>query len=206
VSVPHGLAGKYITATATDAAGNTSEFSRAVLVGGTATNQPPLAVAIATPTSGAAPLAVSFSSSGSRDPDGAIVGILWDFGDGATSTLAKPTHTYAGGTFTASLTVTDDAGATGRTSVTITVAATPVPTMRTAIVLQGTVRPNRWVVVNGQVTVTDAKGSRVPGAAVSTTWTLPDGTRQSQSITTDTTGVATVSVRVSGQGSAGGTH
>jgi hypothetical protein len=33
VTLPAGLAGQWITATATDSAGNTSEFSEAVLVG-----------------------------------------------------------------------------------------------------------------------------------------------------------------------------
>jgi glucose/arabinose dehydrogenase len=52
-------------------------------------NQPPTAVAAGTPTTGAAPLAVSFSSSGSADPEGAPLTYRWDFGDGGTSTLAN---------------------------------------------------------------------------------------------------------------------
>jgi len=34
----------------------------------------------------------------------------WDFGDGATSTDQNPTHTYAPGKYTVTLTVTNDAG------------------------------------------------------------------------------------------------
>ena len=59
----------------------------------------------------------------SSDSDGTIVSWSWDFGDGNTSTVQNPSHTYAGfGTYTAGLTVTDDQGATGFTSQTITIA------------------------------------------------------------------------------------
>lgn len=43
---------------------------------------------------------------------GNIVGWLWTFGDGATSTFENPSHDYAGaGTYTVSVTVTDAKGA-----------------------------------------------------------------------------------------------
>src|SRR5204863_6392912 len=41
--------------------------------------QRPVATASAAPTSGVAPLAVTFSSAGSSDPDGTIQGYHWDF-------------------------------------------------------------------------------------------------------------------------------
>ncbi len=45
-------------------------------------------------------LTASFDGSGSSDPDGAVAAYAWAFGDGATSTLVKPDHTYAaGGTY-----------------------------------------------------------------------------------------------------------
>ena len=84
-------------------------------------NMPPSATAAGTPQSGDAPLTVGFSASGS-DVDGKIVSYGWDFGDGATSDLRSPSHTYvAGGRFTATVTVEDDRGATGSASVDITV-------------------------------------------------------------------------------------
>lgn len=53
----------------------------------------------------------------STDSDGIIVGWSWDFGDGSTSTVQNPSHTYAAdGTYTVTLTVTDDQGATGSSS------------------------------------------------------------------------------------------
>ena len=39
-------------------------------------------------------MTVSFSSAGSADPEGAPLSYLWGFGDGTTSTVANPSHTY----------------------------------------------------------------------------------------------------------------
>ncbi len=78
---------------------------------GAAGNKPPVAVAAANPSGGVVPLAVNFSAAGSTDLDGSITAYFWDFGDGATSTLANPGHTYTTpGPFVAHLTVTDNAG------------------------------------------------------------------------------------------------
>lgn len=80
---------------------------------------PPLAAtASAQPTSGTAPLAVSFTggASGGTSP----YQFTWNFGDGSTSTAQNPSHTYSSsGTFTATLTVTDASGATASSSVSI---------------------------------------------------------------------------------------
>lgn len=47
----------------------------------------------------------------STDSDGTVASRAWDFGDGATSTEAQPTHVYAAaGSYEVTLTVTDDAG------------------------------------------------------------------------------------------------
>ncbi|MBI5867449.1 MAG: S8 family serine peptidase, partial [candidate division Zixibacteria bacterium] len=120
-----------LTSTCTDigAAGFDNYFgdglinADAATAGGGGGNQPPVANANG-PYSGTAGTAVSFSSAGSSDPDGSIASYSWSFGDGGTSTLANPTHTYAAaGTYNVSLTVTDNLGATGSNSTTATISS-----------------------------------------------------------------------------------
>lgn len=90
-------------------------------------NTPPHAVITTDTTSGQAPLTVHFDASQSNDSDGSIVSYSWDFGDGSSSkTSVSPAHTYsATGSFQASLTVTDDQGATASAHTTISTVSTP---------------------------------------------------------------------------------
>ncbi len=76
-------------------------------------NQAPIAVASADSYSGAAPHSVQFYSTGSEDPDDSgSISYAWLFGDGNSSSSANPAHIYISqGTFTPSLTVTDNLGA-----------------------------------------------------------------------------------------------
>lgn len=89
-------------------------------------NQPPVAMASANPTSGAAPLMVAFSSAGSFDPEGQTLSYSWDFGDNTSSTAANPTHTYtANGMYTARLEVSDGVNTALSSALTITVGTPP---------------------------------------------------------------------------------
>ena len=74
-------------------------------------NNPPTAVATASPTSGPVPLTVNFDGSGSSDPDGSISFYSWNFGDGVAQMTSSPTikHNYTkGGLYSVSLVVYDN--------------------------------------------------------------------------------------------------
>jgi PKD repeat protein len=95
-------------------------------------NAPPTVSAAASPTEGSAPLTVSFSSAGSRDPEGQPLTYRWTFGDGTVSTQANPVHTYAdAGQFTALLTVSDGQVETSSAPLQIAAGSRPVPRILT---------------------------------------------------------------------------
>lgn len=85
-------------------------------------NAAPVARFAASGTSGEAPLAINFDASASYDNDGTIATYSWVFGDGTTASGAFVAKTYSrAGTFSATLTVKDNDGATSSSSKTITV-------------------------------------------------------------------------------------
>ncbi|MEM3342641.1 MAG: PKD domain-containing protein [Thermoplasmata archaeon] len=94
-------------------------------------NRPPVANFTADITNGTAPLAVSFTST-SYDPDGIIVSYFWNFGDGNSSTLQKPNHTFTTpGNYTVKLTVIDNNGANSTANLTVRVLALPLASFTT---------------------------------------------------------------------------
>lgn len=59
-------------------------------------------------------------SNDDKDPNGAIISYSWDFGDGNSSTLKNPVHTYtAMDDYEVTLTVTDNEGAVSKSSKTV---------------------------------------------------------------------------------------
>ena len=103
----------------------------------TPTPPPGNAAPVASFTHSCSGLTCTFTDT-STDSDGTIAGRSWDFGDGGTSTAANPSHTFpAAGTYTVSLTVTDNGGATGNTSKAVTVASTSDPDPSTPTLSNG---------------------------------------------------------------------
>lgn len=78
----------------------------------------------ATPYLGLAPLAVDFDATRTQPAANAVY--LWNFGDGSSGFGPQTSHTYtAPGTYTATLSVTDQTGGQGESTFTVTVAAAP---------------------------------------------------------------------------------
>ncbi len=112
---------------------------------------------------------ITFDASASYDPDGYIVSYTWDFGDGTTATGIMVTHAYADdGSYTVTLTVTDDDGATDSAQDTKTVVNRPP----VAIFTESAHR-----VDTSEVIYFDASHSYdLDGTIVSYSWDFGDGT------------------------------
>lgn len=103
--------------TVTDNNGSASSASATVTVA----NQPPTANA-GGPYSGFTGVAVQFNGNASSDPDGTISTYAWSFGDTTNGSGATPTHGYTSvGTYTATLTVTDNNGTTQSATAIVTI-------------------------------------------------------------------------------------
>ena len=86
---------------------------------------------------------VNFKGDRSSDPDGSIVSYQWNFGDNTTSTLPNPTHAYENaGTYTVTLKVTDNKGATAQTRTTMVVTKGQVVIPGTALTTE--IEPNNF--------------------------------------------------------------
>ena len=93
-------------------------------------NQAPVVKMTSDKKFGPSALNVNFTGNTSSDPDGSITGYAWNFGDGATSTTANPSHSFNAPAntptkYVVKLTVTDNLGATSMDSIIISVNNTP---------------------------------------------------------------------------------
>ncbi|MBA2385356.1 MAG: PKD domain-containing protein [Actinobacteria bacterium] len=115
---------------------------------------PPTADFSATPTSGTAPLAVTFTDRSL----GAPTQWLWDFGDGSGSTAKSPSHTYAApGLYTVALTVTNQSGTDTKRVPDYVSVSPPLPDFSISA------SPSKRIVIRGAsaqytITVTPANG------------------------------------------------
>ncbi len=145
-------AGNYtVTLVVTDNKGATGTATAVV-----APIDPPNQLPVAAFTSTATNLSVAFDGTSSSDPDGSIASYAWDFGDSSTTgTGASPNHTYASaGTYSVTLTVTDNKGGTNATNQTVTVSKANNPPTAAF-----TSTPSNLVVAFNGSTSTDSDGT-----------------------------------------------
>lgn len=112
-----------VTLIATSNEGCTDTISHQVTI-----NPLPTANFLSISAAGCGPLTVQFTDS-SFIASGSVVAWFWDFGDGSSSTLQNPSHTYAAsGTYSVSLTVTSNLGCQNTTVQSNIVTVYPGPT------------------------------------------------------------------------------
>lgn len=124
VSPDHGYAsdGNYtVTLVVADNAGATGTGSQTVAVSSTGnSNNPPSASF----SSNCTDLSCNFDAAASTDSDGVIVSYSWDYGASATGSGMTSGHDYAGdGTYSVTLTVTDNGGLTSTSTQDVSVIA-----------------------------------------------------------------------------------
>jgi PKD repeat protein len=143
-----------VTLTVTDDGGLSSSVTHQVSV--VKPNVPPTSAFTATCTY----LDCDVDATTSTDGDGTIEDYAWDFGDGQTGTGATAEHTYAQpGTYTVTLVVTDDDGATDEASSTRTVVGAPAAS--TVSYVGGAVNQGNVSTPNVTTPVTLSAGDRL---------------------------------------------
>lgn len=114
---------------------------------------------------------VTFDGSSSYDPDGYITHYQWDFGDGTAGSGETTTHTYSNvGTYTVTLTVTDDGGLWDTDAAAVVVMEEASLVMHVAGIAMSTKEAGINLNATATVTVVDAGGLPVGGATVSGHW------------------------------------
>jgi len=114
-------------------------------------------------------LQVSFSDL-SQAQDGSIAEWSWDFGDGTTASVAEPSHLYpAAGTYSVTLTVTDDSSVSDSVVKDVTVWDGEM-TMSVQEISLSTSSWGRFIQARAAITILSVDGAPVEGATVSAAW------------------------------------
>ena len=120
---------------------------------------------------------------GSVSNAGALT-VNWDTRGLTTATYTLRAYAY------------DSLGNWSQTEVSVNVSAAGSNTMRVSSIAL-TASGSKTLTVNGRITVRTSSGASVSGATVSITWRLPNGAIVSQNATTNSSGVATFTIRSS---------
>ncbi|HKK20566.1 MAG TPA: S8 family serine peptidase [candidate division Zixibacteria bacterium] len=167
-------AGTYtVSLTATNAYGSNSNTKTNYISVTNPQQNPPVANFSGSPTSGTAPLAVSFTDLSSNAP----TSWSWSFGDGGTSTAQNPSHTYSSaGTYTVSLTATNAYGSNTNTKTNyISVTNPSSNSMHVSSIVVTRTTSRRRCRGYGTITIVDGSGTPLAGATVYVTATGPTG-------------------------------
>ena len=159
-----------VTLTATDDLGVSATATEQVTV------DAPAAAFTTTPATVVAPgTTISFDATGSTDPQGTITDYQWNFGDGTpvddagTSTGVQRAYA-ARGTYTVTLTVTNNFGQTSTTTHTVTVDDPPTPAFASSPAIVAA--PGATVSFNASTSAPGASG----GTITDYSWNFGDGT------------------------------
>ncbi len=167
-------------------------------------DQAPIASLSLSATSGPAPLTITASSASSSDPDGSITLVKIDFGDGTVNSGGagfSASHTYSSrGTYTVTLTVTDNAGVFSSTQRAVNVAAGPGVTITSpgaGATLNSPVHVSATAIISGGVSYMEVLVDFVTppayvatGSSVNTYLPITAGTHTIRVVAHDTTAAA----------------
>jgi hypothetical protein len=129
--------------------------------GGTTQNQKPIAdLSAGEPYKGYANAEIIFDGSRSSDPDGTITKWSWNFGDNTSGTGKTVTHTYLkAGTYTVTLTVTDNESATNFDTTTCVI--TPQNRQPTTPIITGPTKGTKNTIYTYTAVSTDADNDTI---------------------------------------------
>jgi glucose/arabinose dehydrogenase/chitodextrinase len=156
VSHAYAATGTYdVTLTVVDNETYTDALTQTLVVA-SGTNLPPDARFTASDATSHVGVPITFNATTSSDPDGSITTYAWQFGDGTIGSDLIATHSYiTKATFTVTLVVTDDGGATDAAGLNVVIANRP-PQITSESPPLGTLRVNVSETTRFLVTAIDA--------------------------------------------------
>jgi PKD repeat protein len=165
-----------VTLTVMDNDGDTATTTTEITVNEMPANVPPVASLLLSASSTDMYEHVNCDGSSSTDSDGEIVMYAWEFGDGINATGIYTNHYYTEpGTYTITLTVTDDRGATNSTSSNIIINDQGDPVDNNPPIASFEVE--QITIIAEKPTLFNASGSSdSDGAIVEYSWDFGDGT------------------------------